>query len=612
MLKNIHYFKLIIIYSLSFLVMPIFAEQLLTNVKIKYIPEIEDKYNEGLSDYRAKRYQESAQIFEELTKFNPVHQRITLSHLMYGKSLLKQGKYTDAILVFRNFLATFPGSRYAENAHFGMGEAFYLMGNQLSSTREFLWIIDNGTVPQLIQKSKTLAEYMLEGVFTVNNIQNVIAELPGEKSLGLLVYHLTQKQVAQGNSDTAVNTIIDFLNEHPRNEYVKPLEAFLDKIRIKEKSDLKIGVILPLQAGYAADGKEILSGIEYALKEFKSANNLKIALDIRDSGSNVIKAIHAAEELAQDENVLCIIGELESNITAAIAALLKTRNIPVISPVASQNGIASIGENIFQANSDLFERGKQIALYAMKELNMKTFATLAPADNYGEEMTEGFVATVENLGGTIVSPPKWYFQGSKDLSRQLRSIRALGFKLMREDSAWMRGHAGLYTRAAYGDSFLVPVTSIHGLFCPVYSDDIDFLGPQCAALNLRAPLLGGDYWFTPDILRKNQSYVNGVVFVSDYFVDEFAGDYRRFRTNFRLKMSQDLGRMETYGYDLMKAILTLIQQNNISTRQKLRQHMETLDKFQGVKSLITWKGNNRVNSEVNILEFKNGVIKKLK
>jgi len=70
--------------------------------------------------------------------------------------------------------------------------------------------------------------------------------------------------------------------------------------------------------------------------------------------------------------------------------------------------------------------------------------------------------------------------------------------------------------------------------------------------------------------------------------------------------------METYGYDLMKAILTLIQQNNISTRQKLRQHMETLDKFQGIKSLITWKGNNRVNSEVNILEFKNGVIKKLK
>jgi len=54
-------------------------------------------------------------------------------------------------------------------------------------------------------------------------------------------------------------------------------------------------------------------------------------------------------------------------------------------------------------------------------------------------------------------------------------------------------------------------------------------------------------------------------------MNEFVGDHRRFRTNFRLKMSQDLGRMETYGYDLMKAILTLIQQNNISTCQKLRQ-----------------------------------------
>jgi ABC-type branched-subunit amino acid transport system substrate-binding protein len=597
-------FWLTILLSIFFLT-PVLAEQ-----TVKYIPEFETAFKQGLKMYQNQDYQKSGQVFEKLAQYEPTHQRITVSHLMFGKALIRQGKIREGIIQLRNFLNQYPESRYVENAHYEIATGFFTTGNSLAAVREFLWVFNYGATSVLTKKSSEIAEILIDNDFSVQDVQNLVNEIPGEKGLGLLILKLAEKQVRAGNSNTAINTIIDFLNEYPRSEYVNQLETYLDKIRLKAQGNLKIGVLLPINSGYSEDGKSILRGIRFALKEYEEQNQQTIELIVRDSGSNVVKAIKAAKEMATDENIIAVIGELSSDITAAVAAITASSEVPLIAPVASQNGLASISNNIFQANSDLFERGRKMATYAVKELGMRTFAALAPADDYGREMTEGFTTTVENLGGSVVAPPKWYFEGSKDFIRQLKSIRAVGFELMKEDSVWARKHAVFLARATI-DSFAVPVTSIDGLFCPIYAGEIQYIGPQTAALNLRARILGGDYWFDLDVLRTNQNYVNQVVFVSDYFVDEYSPEYRRFRTNYRIKMGSDFSRMEAFGYDAMTAILRTIQQNKISTRQNLRKFLEQVTDFKGIKGDISWQGNHRVNSEVNILEYNTGLIRKL-
>lgn len=597
-------FWLTIILCIFFL-RPVMAEQ-----TVKYIPEFERAFKQGVKFYQKRNFSKSGLIFEKLVQYQPTHQRITISHLMYGKTLIRQGKIREGIIQLRNFLNQYPNSRYVENAHYEIGTGFFNSGNKLAAVREFLWVYNYGTTRVLMKKSREIAGLLIDHDFSLEDVRILADEIPGEKALGLLILKLAEKQVARGNSNTAINTIIDFLNEYPRNAHVNQLETYLDKIRLKARGNLKIGALLPINSGYSEDGKSILAGIRFALKEYEEKAGLKIDLIIRDSGSNVVKAIKAAQEMVQDEKIIAIVGELESDITAAVAAVTASSEVPLIAPVASQNGLSSISDNIFQANSDLFERGRKMATYAVKELGMRTFATLAPADDYGREMTEGFTTTIENLGGSIVAPPKWYFGGSKNFSRQLKSIRTIGFELMKEDTAWTQENAILLAKATI-DTFLVPITSIDGLFCPIYTDEIKYIGPQTAALNLRARILGGDYWFDRDVLRSNQSYVDQLVFVSDYFIDEFSPDYRRFRTNFRIKMGTDFSRMEAFGYDAMSAILQTIQENKVSTRQNLRKYMEQLKDFEGVKGNITWKGNHRVNSEVNILEYNTGVIRKL-
>jgi len=573
-------------------------------------PEIETIFQEGIHYFKSKDYQNAERVFAKLIAYSPPHQRITISHLMYGKILFALGEYKQAILHLREFNQIYPESRYVENSHYTLGSAYYMLGNYLAAVREFLWMVDFAKVPKLASNSKIIANHLIEYNLSIADIETLIAEIPSKNAIGILTIKLAKKQAQKGFSNTAINIIIDYMNNYPQSEYTPKLEKLISKAKLRSYStnSIKIGVILPLSGGYSEDGEHILQGIKYALK--KSRSDLAVQLDIRDSESNIITAIKAAQDLVTDESILAIIGELESSVTAAISTVISSHKIPLIAPVASQFGIASIGENVFQANCDLIERGKRLATHAMKELGLKTFATLAPVDEYGRGMTDGFTSMIDELGGTIIAQ-KWFYEGTTDqFKRQIRSIRSLGFKKMEEDSIWNQSKAILLARAAY-DTSLIPITSIDALFCPVYTDDIKYIGPQCAAFNIQTQLLGGDYWHDLEILRSSQSYVNGVVFTSDYYVDEYDPAFRRFRTDFRREMKSDFGRFQAYGHDAMKVILHVLEGGNVSTRSHLRDELELIYRFEGLKGLISWRGNERINSEINILEFSNGSIKKV-
>ncbi|MCK5738786.1 penicillin-binding protein activator, partial [bacterium] len=404
--------------------------------------------------------------------------------------------------------------------------------------------------------------------------------------------------------------VVAFTNEFPTNPLTPKLQNVLDQASVSTDATVKIGVILPLKAGYATDGMAILNGIRYAKQEYESTHATTVELIIRDSGSNVVTAVKAARELVADPDIVVIIGELESGITAAIGTAIANSGVPLVAPVASQHGLASLGENIFQANADWYHRGRKIAEYAINVMNLHTFASIAPADQYGKEMVEGFTATVQELGGELIVEPKWYYQGSKDLSRQLKDIREKGLELLKNDPEWVLKNSMLLAEAVK-DTFIVPITSIDGLFCPVYTEDIQYVGAQCASLNLRMQMLGGDYWYAPDVLRNSQKYVNGVVFVSDYFVDEFSADYRLFVADFRQKMRTDFGHMQAFGYDVMKVMLGLTNGTS-PDRSEFSRQLNNIDGFPGLKNRITWRNHDRVNTEVNIVNYQNGKFQKLK
>jgi len=574
---------------------------------VHYIPDVEITFSEGVNEYRNGKYKNATQIFEELLNYSPIHQRITAVYLMLGKCYYKLESYKKAIAILDEFIKKYPKSNYVDDAHYTMGFCYYELAEYINSLSEFLYVADNGKEKQLIEKSRNNALKIIDNNIAFNELQHIKENTTGEMSSAILTIKLSKRFLDHGDRDRAISLLQNFVQQHPENPYLSTVRKLLTRTNIPAPSaEVTIGVILPLSGEYHEQAKAVLAGIQYTQKKFNDTSDVRIRLVIKDSEGDMVKLVKAAQELAKDDRIVAIIGELERDKTVAIAATVNDLNIPLISPTTSGNGVASLNEYTFQMNCDLENRGHLLAKYAINELGLKTFATLAPADNYGKDMTDSFTSTVDHLGGKIIAQ-KWYYTDARDLQRQFKSIRDLGFNLANKDSL-----IRYYSKEL--DVFKmekVPVTSIDGVFFPCYTEEIQYIAPQFAFANIKAQIFGGEYWYDLAKLRSNQSYVEGIIFCSGFFFDETRPEFIKFRNYFRLIMKRTPEVMEIYGVDAMNVLVDAIAHEQ-TTREGIKDYIDKLEEFPGIRGPITFKSNNRVNAKIRILTYENGRIEALK
>jgi branched-chain amino acid transport system substrate-binding protein len=376
--------------------------------------------------------------------------------------------------------------------------------------------------------------------------------------------------------------------------------------------------VLPLSGFNAEAGVGVYRGVRYAqLANATNGHNeltgasgsCAIEFVVRDSESRMLRALKVTQDLLDDPNLVAVIGEIENPITAAIAALAEAKGIPCLVPAATENGIGALGENVFQLNADREHKSRTLAEYAYNFLNARTFVTIAPQDDYGQQMADGFSAAVDSLGGEILAQ-KWYYGEPQDLSRQFKAIREVAFRKALEDSL---GQSGALSPALDRDALEIPVTNIHAMFLPLYEEDIRLVASQRAYFNFQSLVIGGEYWYTAGLEKSKelQRYVDGAIFASDYYIDPENQRYKQFRNDFRTRIGATPEKWEIFGYDTATLLLQVIQQGARS-RNQILQALEKVDDFVGMKGEISLRNPERVNSKVNILQIRGGKIVKLR
>ena len=92
---------------------------------VTVVPEQDLNFEEALEVYRLENYQAAFERFDALTTTENLHQRMTISLLMAGKSLIKLERYADAILYFDRLVDLFPQSGYVDDALFAEATCNY-------------------------------------------------------------------------------------------------------------------------------------------------------------------------------------------------------------------------------------------------------------------------------------------------------------------------------------------------------------------------------------------------------------------------------------------------------------------------------------------------------
>jgi branched-chain amino acid transport system substrate-binding protein len=503
--------------------------------------------------------------------------------------------------------------------------------------QEFLWIVDNGTLPELVSREAQHARVLAADYLSTEQLQSLQKTISGDHGQALLAVQITRNLLAAGDRDNAVRVIDAFKKSYPRSRVNDELSTLLATAPERPNQPLRVGLILPLSGDFAQEGRGVYDGIKYAFDSFRREKKdaVPVELIIKDSGSNMLHALQEAQELLQDQSLVALVGELETDISGGIAALAQTAGAPIVIPTPTVNNLTQLGENVFQATADLESKGAFVAQHAIEKLGMKTFVTIAPQNEYGRQMTDGFTAAVDRLGGQILAQ-KWYYDTPEDLSRQFKSIREIAFRRALQDTLLAEGKvlANLNLNAewrAFDEHFKderqkksksnkegivdandVPVTNLDAIFLPVYGDEVGTIARQVSYFNIRTRILGGEHWLQADLekSRELQRYVDGAIFPSDYFINQLDAPFRNLRTDFRLRTGRTPEMWEVYGIDAGRLILSAIS-SGARSRSQMRQALAGTQSFDALRGRIEFAFNRRMNQYINLVQIRQNKFEKV-
>ncbi len=605
------------------------------NLGLSFNQAAETLFQRALARYIQDDIPSALLQFQELVEQFPPNQRTSAARLMLSKSHYKNKEYSLALATSVELQLHFPYSRYLPHADLIIGDCYFHQGQTYSAATQYTRIITNkGDLRLKAQASDRLGQLAGTNRLTDRDTQRLKADFGRAIVNEALAFGEARWPLKLGDPETAAQKMGLFLERFPNGLFAslarqtlvpqrrpretaapeKTEEIPLPDIALEPtNARYKIGVIAPLENPL---GEDLRNGILLARELNPLSSGEQIGMVFEDSEGDPILAVKSAQRLIEQNDVIAIIGALTSSETTPLASMLSAKQVPLIAPTASDDGIASLSPYVFQMNATPGAQGRRIADHAVRKQGLRVLATLASRDNYGTRITKEFTARAEELGAEVIVQ-EWYEPGTTDYRLQFERMRTAGLALQppeefaaEVDSLLRDGIRVVPPPPVPVDLDTVqaePVNTIDGLLVAGGREDILLITPQVAFHQILAQLLGSDGWNHAEVARDGGNYVDGAVFVAKYYDQSDLISVQDFVNTYRSRFGKDQNIVSALGYDAMLAVLNGINAGG-TTRETLRQKLETISEVPGATGKITFGRGDRENAWMYLLTIRNGAI----
>jgi ABC-type branched-subunit amino acid transport system substrate-binding protein len=576
--------------------------------------------------YRSGRYEKAIQNFSLMIERLPESRFITTNYLMKAKSEYKNGQYMASLESVKNFLNKFPRSGYQDEIYYVMGNNYYKLNRYKTAIGAWEKGINLTEDPELLDKLGYLISETARYKLNEGDIRELGGEITSDDGQVLLAIAHAEMLMDLGSNYQAQQVVGSVVNTYPRSRFIGKARKLLTTGAATTGGDLKIALLVPLTGFNAEIGNAIKTGAEFAIREYNQTAAKQLNLVIRDYGEDITTAIRFYKEFAGDPDVLAVLGPLENDISAACAAISDYEKLLLISPTATDNDLTALSDHFIQINSTLQMRAKMLAGYAVDSLKIRRFATFSPVENHFAMMVDEFTDVIRSKSADVVTQ-QWYYPADQDLHKQFMNIKRIALRYAFSDSLKTLDPLidsltidSLYveyrkqeqeqlneTRADI-DSADIAVGSIGGVFIPIYKEDIKFIAPQIAYSNIQSQYIGNGDWYNPTELVKNKNYINGLIFISDGFLDEENWDYRNFKNKYRVATNTTPTTYNLIGYDCLRFMIKPFEKGAVILgRTDYAAKLEHSGRFEGLYRKIQLDDRNR-NTLLRLLQFNYGQI----
>ena len=190
------------------------------------------------------------------------------------------------------------------------------------------------------------------------------------------------------------------------------------------KGPIKIGYISPLSGGMAANGKDMLSGIQLYLEEIGyQAAGRKIDFIVEDDEAVPATGLTKTRKLVEKDGVHLMTGGLMASTAYALAPYIDSKEIPMTYPIMSADDITQrkIPKWIIRTGWSSSQPHQPFGEYAYTVLKFKKIYVIAYDFAFGWECVGGFHKVFEDAGGRILQKI-WVPLTAQDMSPYIAQI----------------------------------------------------------------------------------------------------------------------------------------------------------------------------------------------
>lgn len=347
--------------------------------------------------------------------------------------------------------------------------------------------------------------------------------------------------------------------------------------------EVRVGVVAPITGQAAIAGQYIKNGVNLALKELVPNGTIAIQgkevpfeIIFEDNENKPEITVNAFRKLIDQNEVLAIVGPDASMVALAGAPIAQSLEVPTIATFATNPKVTQVGDYIFRACFiDPFQ-GKVMAKYVYETLGKRKAAILYNNGNdFSKGLTEFFTKEFTALGGDVVLTEAYGGSDIRDFNAQLNNIKGSEAEI-------------LYMPNEY------------------YATGLQM--SQARRAGIRIPLIGGDGWDTPDIIKVAAGAEEGASYTAAFSHESTLPEAQRFTAAYKAEYGQNPNSNAVLAYEATAIVINALKTAKSLNGPDIRDAMAAT-KLALPSGVIEFDNQRNPQKAAVVLQFQNGVSK---
>jgi ABC-type branched-subunit amino acid transport system substrate-binding protein len=542
-------------------------------------------------DIKAKQFFKKYGKKPQMEQFVPI--------LMESKA--QQDKVNDFNKLLKTFIKKFPNSSE-------LTRIYYLDAVLKAKRKDYLGALkscdlgiktesnDDNSRALILKNTNIIAKDHLS-IKQLNSIKNDVTPEVAE----YLNFYIAIK-TKEINREEASKLLSKFATTYPTSKLDTTLVIKSTTI-VKGSGIKRIAIMAPLSGPTKSLGDAALAAAKIAIANRKATTGEDIELITVDTKGNAVETAIKTKELIE-AGVKVIIGPILSNTATVTAAMLIDHpEVVMVTPTATDDGIGSLGKNIFQLNLTSKAVAEKIAEYSVNTLQIKDFATIVPISDYGKTMNRYFVDAVERMGARVVVT-EYFSSSANDHREQFDGLRKAyaSLKFGVTDSLHQLPQSEQKDIYNYIKDSTI---TIGGVFIPAKSESIVKIAAEVPFYKINTQLLGTNGWDNNTLIIDGKRYVENGIFSTGSKAKKSSKEWISFSDKYKKLMGTiPTGVVAPLVFDAVNISIKALQGSNSGS--DVRRKINSISGFVGLSGLLTLNNSTGVNSEAVVKKVSGG------